>query len=54
MIRKNMLMDQRKLDAAKSELGVDTETAAVNAALDLIVFRGEVIHGLERLAAVGG
>jgi hypothetical protein len=54
MIRKNMLMDQRKLDAAKSELGVDTETAAVDAALDLIVFRSEVIHGLERLAAVGG
>ena len=54
MIRKNMLMDQRKLDAAKSELGVDTETAAVDAALDLVVFRREVIQGLERLAAVGG
>ena len=54
MIRKNMLMDQRKLNAAKSELGVDTETAAVDAALDMVVFRNEVIHGLELLRDAGG
>ncbi|MEO5588806.1 MAG: hypothetical protein ABIS03_04400 [Gemmatimonadaceae bacterium] len=54
MRRKNMLMDQRKLDAAKSALGVSTETAAVDAALDLVVFRTEVFHGLDELAAAGG
>lgn len=35
--RKNILMDQRKLDVAKAALGVETETAVVDAALDLVV-----------------
>lgn len=52
--RKNMLMDQRKLDAAKAALGVSSETAAVDAALDLVVFRAEVFRGLDELAAAGG
>ncbi len=52
--RKNMLIDQRKLDAAKAALGVQTETAAVDAALDLVVFRAEVFRGLDALVAVGG
>ncbi len=54
MRRKNMLVDQRKLDAAKAALGVPTETAAVDAALDLVVFRTEVFRGLDALAALGG
>ena len=54
MKRKNMLMDQRKLTAAKAALGADTETAAVDAALDLVVFRTEVFRGLDELAAAGG
>lgn len=52
--RKNMLMDQRKLDAAKMALGAPSETAAVDAALDLVVFRTEVFRGLDQLAAAGG
>ena len=52
--RKNMLMDQRKLTAAKAALGAETETAAVDAALDLVVFRTEVFRGLDELAAAGG
>ena len=52
--RKNMLMDQRKLDAARAALGASSETAAVDAALDLVVFRTEVFRGLDALAAVGG
>ena len=52
--RKNMLIDQRKLDAAKVALGAQTETAAVDAALDLVAFRAEVFRGLDQLAAVGG
>ncbi len=54
MRRKNMLMDQRKLDAAKLALGAPSETAAVDAALDLVVFRSEVFRGLDALAAAGG
>jgi len=54
MKRKNMLMDQRKLNAAKAALGAETETAAVDAALDLVVFRTEVFRGLDALAAAGG
>ncbi len=54
MKRKNMLMDQRKLNAAKAALGAETETAAVDAALDLVVFRTEVFRGLDDLAAAGG
>ena len=54
MKRKNMLIDQQKLTAAKAALGVQTETAAVDAALDLVVFRTEVFRGLDALAAAGG
>lgn len=54
MKRKNMLMDQRKLDVAKAALGANTETAAVDAALDLVVFRTEVFQALDQLAAAGG
>ncbi|MCC6317140.1 MAG: hypothetical protein IT361_05550 [Gemmatimonadaceae bacterium] len=52
--RKNMLMDQHKLDAARRALGAATETAAVDAALDLVVFRTEVFDGLDQLVAAGG
>jgi hypothetical protein len=52
--RKNMLMDQRKLDRARTILGVESETDAVDAALDLVVFRGEVLSGIDRLVAAGG
>jgi hypothetical protein len=54
MKRKNMLMDQRKLNAAKAALGAKTETAAVDAALDLVVFRTELFRGLDELVAAGG
>lgn len=54
MKRKNMLMDQNKLTTAKAALDVETETAAVDAALDLVVFRTEVFRGLDALAAAGG
>jgi hypothetical protein len=52
--RKNMLMDQRKLDRARALLGVNSETDAVDAALDLVAFRGEVLAGIDRLVAAGG
>ena len=54
MKRKKMLTDQRTVDAAKAAHGAHSETAAVDAALDLVVFRAEVFQALDRLAAVGG
>jgi hypothetical protein len=52
--RKNILVDQRKLDAAKTALGASTETATIDAALDLVVFRTEVFSALDRVASDGG
>lgn len=49
--RKNIVVDQAKLDAARQALGVTTETAAVDAALDAVVFRAELFASLDRLAA---
>ena len=41
-VRKNVMMDQRKLDVARRALGVDTETEAIDQALDLVAFREEL------------
>ena len=38
-------MDQRKLDVARRALGVDTETEAIDQALDLVAFREELARG---------
>ena len=52
--RKNIVIDQRKLDRAKTILKASTETDAVDAALDLVVFEGEVLGGIDRLVRAGG
>ncbi|MBA3888989.1 MAG: hypothetical protein H0X64_00505 [Gemmatimonadaceae bacterium] len=52
--RKNMDMDIRKLAAARRILGTETDTETVDQAIDLVVYRAEVIGSLDRLAAVGG
>lgn len=52
-VRKNMAMDPRKLALAKAYLGVQTETEAVDAALDLVAFQAEVAGGLRAAAAAG-
>ena len=54
MKRRKMLTDERTVDAGKAAVGAHTETAAVDPALDLVVFRAEVFRALDRLAAVGG
>lgn len=53
LVRKNMYMDQAKLDIAKKHFGVATETEAIDKALDLATFRDEVISGLEAVAKLG-
>ena len=53
-VRKNMDMDQRKLSAAQEYLGARSETDAVNAALDLVVFQKEVATGIDKMVRAGG
>ncbi len=53
-VRKNMHIDQRKLDAARKILGVTTETETVDAALDAIALRNEISRGIRRARAAGG
>jgi hypothetical protein len=53
-VRKNVVMDQRKLDAARRALGVQTETEAIDVALDLVAFRRELVRGIAAVRRVGG
>jgi len=49
-VRKNLRLDQAKLDRARRILGTATETETVEQALDLVAFRQEVTAGVRRLA----
>lgn len=46
-------MDQRKLDAARQALGVDTETEAIDLALDFVAFRRELADGIAAVRRTG-
>ena len=56
--RKNLILNQAKIDRAKRIFGVATETEAIDRALDqaadLAAFRREVETGLEGLIGKGG
>jgi hypothetical protein len=52
--RKTLNIDQDKLDRAVEVLGVRTETEAVDKALDFVLFRSEMMAGIERIAGTGG
>ena len=52
--RKNVNIDQSKLDRVRKLLGSETETEAIDQALDMILFREEVVRGIERIAGTGG
>jgi hypothetical protein len=52
--RKNMNIDQEKLDRAVEILGARSETEAIDQALDLLVFREELLSGIDRIAGNGG
>jgi hypothetical protein len=47
-------MDQRKLDVARRALGVETETEAIDQALDLVSFREELAKGFAAVRRSGG
>lgn len=53
-VRKNVVMDQRKLDVARRALGVDTETEAIDQALDFVAFRQELAKGFDAVRRSGG
>ena len=53
-VRKNVIMDQRKLDVARRALGVDTETEAIDQALDFVAFRQELANGFAAVRRSGG
>src|SRR5688500_4768848 len=53
-VRKNVVMDQRKLDLARRALGVRTETEAIDQALDLVAFREELVRGFTAVRRSGG
>ena len=53
-VRKNVIMDQRKLDVARRALGVDTETEAIDQALDFVAFRQELAKGFAAVRRSGG
>ena len=53
-VRKNVVMDQRKLDFARRALGVETETEAIDQALDLVAFREELARGFTAVRRSGG
>jgi len=52
--RKNLNIDQAKLDRAKRALGAKTETEAVDGALSMVLFREDLIEGVRRIAGTGG
>jgi hypothetical protein len=51
--RKNLNVDQAKLDRLISLLGSGTETEVVDQALDLLLFQEEAMAGLRKLAGRG-
>lgn len=53
-VRKNVVMDQRKLDVARRALGVETETEAIDQALDFVAFREELTRGFAAVRRSGG
>jgi Arc/MetJ family transcription regulator len=51
--RKNVNIDQSKLDRVREILGAETETEAIDQALSLLL-REELIQSVEKIAGTGG
>jgi hypothetical protein len=52
--RKNYYLDERKILRAKAILCARTETETIDAALDLVIFRKDILDSLEKVAGKGG
>lgn len=51
--RKNYYLDEGKIRSAQKILGTTTETATIDKALDLVVFRKEIRRSLRKAARSG-
>lgn len=47
--RKNVRLDQHNLDAARRILGAKTETETIATAIDLVVFRQELVDSVRAM-----
>ena len=52
--RKNLNIDQNKLDRAVEPPGADSETDAIDQALDMIVFREELLASIREIPKMQG
>ena len=52
--RKNVNIDQAKLDRVKRALDAKSETEALDRALSLVLLREELLEGVRRIAGSGG
>ena len=52
--RKNYYLDENKIRRVRTILGTKTETEAIDAALNLVIFRREILKSLEKVAGKGG
>lgn len=52
--RKNYYLDEKKIRKVREILRAKTETEAINNALDLVVFRRDILKSLEKVAGKGG
>jgi hypothetical protein len=52
--RKNYYLDENKIRRVRNILGAKTETEAIDEALNLVLFRKEILKSLEKVAGKGG
>jgi hypothetical protein len=50
LVRRSLRLSRASLDRARKILGTKTDAETVDAALDLVVFRDEVMRGVRRIA----
>ena len=51
--RKNVYLDEGKMRRAERILGTQTDEETINKALDMVVFRKEILRSLEQTAGKG-
>jgi len=52
--RKNVNIDQVKLDRVREILGAASETEAIDQALTMLLLRDELLEGVARIGGTGG
>ncbi len=52
--RKNYYLDEAKIKRVQKILGTKTETETLNKAMDIIMFRTELLESLKKVSGKGG